>query len=415
MRVFIYILLTFSCFAADRSVAGAPRVLAFEARNGQYVSHGPGYSLTVTSGGAVLNLDGHAVHISIAGASPQSSLEALDRMPGRATYLFGRDFRASYDLYGRVRQRGVYPGIDLVFRGNQERLEYDFDIAAGHDPGAVRLGFEGVDEVRIDRAGDLILQVGSIRIHQPRPVAYQVIAGNTQPVDARYWIDASRHVRFRTGAYDHQHSLVIDPQIVFDQSIGGNGVSSAAGLVRDTQGGLYIAGTTNATDFGTVNPFQSRLATAPLLVTANAGQSWGFPSLGAVRSVNAIASAPSAPSVIYAATPLGVSDSADGGTSWAATASTGLGAPATALAVDAGAATTLYAATPQGVFVSTDGAASWHKSANGIAGAAIVTIAGPSHPGRNRIGERAESAGPVPQHRLRPELDPAHRGDAQPI
>jgi uncharacterized protein (TIGR03437 family) len=354
-------------------------VLAFEARNGQYVSHGPGYALSVTSGGAVLSLSGHAVRMSVAGASPKSSLEAFDRMPGKANYLLGSDVRASYDLYGRVRWRGIYSGIDLVFRGNQEHLEYDFEIGAGRDPGRIRLAFDGIDDIRIDPNGDLILQVGAIRIHQPKPVAYQVVADQKQPVDVVYRIDASSHVRFRIGAYDRGRSLVIDPQVVFDQSFGGSGVSTAAGIVRDTHGGLYVAGTTNSTDFAIVNPLQSHLGTGTLLVTADAGKTWSFPSLGPANSVSAIMAAPSAPLVVYAATPVGVFTSADGGTTWTATTGTGLAGAPTALAVDASSATTLYAATAQGVFVSTDGAASWRTPANGIqAGSGIVAIV--AHP-----------------------------------
>ena len=378
MRVLICSLFTFACFGATFSATSKPPVLAFEARNGQYVSHGPGYALAVTSGGAVLSLSGHAVRVSVVGASPKSSLEALDRMPGRANYLLGSDVRASYDLYGRVRWRGVYAGIDLVFRGSQEHLEYDFEIAAGRDPGQIRLAFDSIDDIHLDRNGDLVLQVGPIRIHQPKPVAYQVVAGQKQPVDVAYRIDASSHIRFRTGAYDRERRLVIDPQIVFDKSFGGSGQSTIAGLVRDTQGGLYVAGTTNSTDLATVDPAQSHLGTAPLLVTADAGKTWSFPSLGPARFVSAIAAAPSAPLTVYAATPVGVFESADGGTSWAKTANTGLAGPATALAVDASSATTLYAATAQGVFVSTDGSASWRASTNGIPGTGIVAIV--AHP-----------------------------------
>ena len=378
MRVLVGSLLTLSCFGASFNAARTPGVLAFEARNGRYVSHGPGYALSVTSGGAVLSLSGHAVRMSVAGASPKSSLGAFDRMPGKATYLLGRDFRASYDLYGRVRWRGVYSGVNVVFRGNQEHLEYDFEIGAGRDPGRIRVAFDGIDDLQIDRNGDLVLSAGAVQIHQPKPMAYQVVAGKRQPVEAAYWIDASNHVRFRTGAYDRQRSLVIDPQLVFDKSFGGSGIGTAAGLARDTQGGLYVTGTTNSTDLGTVNPVQGHLATGPLLVTANGGQTWSFPSLGPARLVSAIAAAPSAPLVEYAATPVGVFKSADGGTSWTATAAASLSSPATALAVDASSAATLYAATAQGVFVSTDGTASWRASTNGIAGSGILAIA--SHP-----------------------------------
>jgi uncharacterized protein (TIGR03437 family) len=367
VRVLICFLASFPCFSAG--------VLAFEARDGQYVSHGPGYALSVTSGGAILSLMGHAVTMSVAGASPKSSLEALDRMPGRANYLFGSDVRASYDLFGRVLWRGVYAGIDVLFRGNQEHLEYDFEIDAGRDPGTIKVGFGGVDEIRIDPDGDLVLQVGEIQIHQPKPVAYQIIAGQKRPVDVVYWLDASSQVRFRTGAYDHQHALVIDPQIVFDNSFGGSGKSSAAGLARDTQGNLYVAGTTNSTNLATLNAVQSHLGTAPLLVTADAGKTWSYPSLGGASSVSVIAAAPSAPMIFYAATPVGVFKSADGGTTWTAAANAGLVGPATALAVDASSASTVFAATVKGVFVSTDAGASWRASTNGIPGASILALA----------------------------------------
>lgn len=378
MRVIACSLLTLSCFGASYTTASNPRVLAFEARKAEYVAQGAGYALSVTTGGAVLNLRGHAVGMSVAGASPRSSLEALDRMPGKANYLLGRGFRASYDLYGRVRWRGVNPGIDVVFRGNQERLEYDFEIGAGRDPGRIRLAFDGIEAIRIDPNGDLVLGAGALRIYQPKPVAYQVVAGQRQPVDAAYWIDASNHVRFRTGAFDRGRPLVIDPQIVFDEPFGGSGVSTAAGLARDTQGHLYVVGTTNSTDIVTVNPAQGHLGTAPLLVTADAGKTWSFPLLAGATDVTAVVAAPSAPLVEYAVTPAGVFRSANGGTSWTQTASAGLASTVTALAVDSGSPNTLYGATSQGVFVSTDGAASWRASSSGTSVGYVAAIA--AHP-----------------------------------
>jgi len=56
VRVLVVSLLTLSCFGANVSAVREPRALAFEARGPQYVSHGPGYSFSVTSGEAVLNL-----------------------------------------------------------------------------------------------------------------------------------------------------------------------------------------------------------------------------------------------------------------------------------------------------------------------------------------------------------------------
>ncbi len=368
-------LVALSCFGENFS---QPQVLGFEDHNGQYVTHGPGYSFSVTAHAATLSLGGNAVRMSVAGVSPKS-LEALHRMPGKANYLLGRDVRASYDLYGQVRWRAVYPGIDLLFRGSQQHLEYDFDIAAGRDPSRIKLAFEGIDDIRIDQSGDLVLRAGSVEIHQPKPVAYQLIAGQERPVDVSYRMDASSHVRFRTGAYDRRRPLIIDPQIVFEKFFGGSGGAGVAGMVRDTQGNLYVAGSTNSTDFPTVNPFQSHPGTAPLLVTANAGKTWSYPSVGPSTLVSAIAAAPSAPLIVYTATPLGVFASANGGTSWTATAGTGLAGSPSILAVDASSSTTLYAPTAQGFFVSTDGATSWQASKfPNFSGELIVAVA--AHP-----------------------------------
>jgi uncharacterized protein (TIGR03437 family) len=358
-------------------------VLVFEARPGGYVSHGRGYAFALASGGAVLHIGGHRVRMAVAGANPRSSLQALDPMPGKANYFFGAT-RASYDLYGRVRLRGVYPGVDVEFHGSQEYLEYDFLIAARRDPRKIQLAFDGIDGIRIDASGDLVLRAGAIEIRQPKPFAYQIVAGKKQPVGAAYWIDASNRVRFRTGAYDRNRALVIDPEIVFEQTFGGSGVTVAAGLASDSQGNLYVTGSTGSVNFPTVNPLQGQLDSAPLIVSSNGGASWSDVLVGTASVVNFIAAAPSAPLVTYAVAADGIFSSADGGFTWTATAGAGLPAPATnplaltALAVDAQSPTTLYAATTQGPYVSTDGAATWQSISSGLPGLNVAAIA--AHP-----------------------------------
>ncbi len=73
-------------------------------------------------------------------------------------------WRTNVRAYSRVRYAGVYDGIDLVYYGNQQRLEYDFEVAPGRDPNAIRLRFDGAARVEIDEAtGDLLLHVGNAR------------------------------------------------------------------------------------------------------------------------------------------------------------------------------------------------------------------------------------------------------------
>ncbi len=54
-------------------------------------------------------------------------------------------------MFSKVQVSEIYPGIDLVFHGNQQQLEYDFDIAPGANPGAIKMHFDGVDKISVWR------------------------------------------------------------------------------------------------------------------------------------------------------------------------------------------------------------------------------------------------------------------------
>ncbi len=62
---------------------------------------------------------------------------------------------------------GVYPGVELIYYGNQRQLEYDFVVAPGADAGVIRLDVGAVRPacgtdapLRIDHNGDLVVQMG---------------------------------------------------------------------------------------------------------------------------------------------------------------------------------------------------------------------------------------------------------------
>jgi hypothetical protein len=61
------------------------------------------------------------------------------------------------------------------------KLEYDFVVAPGADPGRIRLSFKRAKKLAIDPGGNLLIttRLGDI-IHQ-RPVAYQEIDGERRP------------------------------------------------------------------------------------------------------------------------------------------------------------------------------------------------------------------------------------------
>src|SRR5207249_6336338 len=181
--------------------------LHFEANQGQthqdvrFLARGPGYSLYLTAGEAVLvltkpNPDATqaratpvVVRMSLVGAAPKPPVSGLDELPGKANYLIGKDpakWRTNVPTYAKVHYREVYPGIDLVYYGNQRQLEYDFVVAPGADPNKIVLGFNGADKLKIDARGDLVLHARGGAIHQKKPVIYQEIDGARTDIDGAY-------------------------------------------------------------------------------------------------------------------------------------------------------------------------------------------------------------------------------------
>src|SRR3712207_740566 len=124
------------------------------------------------------------------------------RRPPRSTLFPYTTLFRSVPTYGRVRYAEVYRGVDLVYYGNQRQLEYDFHIAPGADPRAVRLTFEGADRVEIDSRGDLLLHTPGGQVRQPKPIVYQEINGERRAVEGEYVIREGGEVGFNIGAYD---------------------------------------------------------------------------------------------------------------------------------------------------------------------------------------------------------------------
>jgi len=129
--------------------------------------------------------------------------------------------------YGRVRARAIYPGIDLEYYGNQERLEYDFVVGPGADPGQIRLDVVGAAApVRVDAAGDLVVPLAGGEVVQHAPVIYQTAGRDRVSVAGRYDVrenaDGAATVGFVVGAYDRDRPLVIDPVLAYSTYLGGD-------------------------------------------------------------------------------------------------------------------------------------------------------------------------------------------------
>src|SRR5256886_13033160 len=129
------------------------------------------------------------LRMTFAGANPMPRLAGLRELPGKANYFIGNDptkWRTNVPTYAKVRYDDLYPGIDLVYYGNQRHLEYDLVVRPGADPTQIVLGVEGADRLKVDARGDLVLQTAVGPVRQREPLIYQEVEGLRRKVTGSY-------------------------------------------------------------------------------------------------------------------------------------------------------------------------------------------------------------------------------------
>ncbi|MGZ8842141.1 MAG: DUF7948 domain-containing protein [Pyrinomonadaceae bacterium] len=278
---------------SDPGAAYGALPLSFELNQGQtnervkFLARSSGYLLFLTSTEAVMALDNPAAHrkgkenreargrpdegesgasestsrparsivrMKLQGANPAPRIEGLEQLTTTSNYFAGPDpekWRTNIPNYSRVRYADVYPGIDMVYYGDQRQLEYDFVIAPGSNPDVIQMAFKGIEDFEISHMGDLLLHTARGDIRQSKPVAYQEANGVKEEVFVTYVPNGVGRVGFQLGAYDPARPLIIDPVLIYSSYLGGSGFDQGYAIAVDSLGSAYVTGRTAANDFPT--------------------------------------------------------------------------------------------------------------------------------------------------------------------
>ncbi len=191
------------------------------------------------------------LRMELLGANAAPEFQGLQELPGKVNYLIGKDeaaWHTNVALFSEVQVAKVYPGVDLLFHGDQRQLEYDFVVAPGADPGRIGFKIRGAKKIEIAANGDLILHTADSEFEMRKPEIYQGEGASRSEVQGRFVLSAKNRVRFQLGPYDHAAILVIDPAINYATFLGGAGTETSEQLVVDssTPGApkIYTTGTT---------------------------------------------------------------------------------------------------------------------------------------------------------------------------
>jgi hypothetical protein len=254
--------------------------LRFEANQGQtdtrvqFISQGTASTLFLTASEAVLSLQppanastahsasaaGSVLHMQVVGANANSHPVAEQELPGKVNYLLGRDpahWHTEIPTYAQVEYPNVYNGINLVYYGNQQQLEYDFIVRPGADAANIALRFDTADQMQIDRQGDLVLHTATGAVRQHKPTIYQNAGGIRHEIEGGYVLSGPRQVGFQLGAYDLSLPVVIDPVLSYSTYLGGSMDDAGNAIAVDGAGNVYVTGNTTSPDFPTASPMQA--------------------------------------------------------------------------------------------------------------------------------------------------------------
>ncbi len=200
---------------------------------------------------------GVALGLRFLGANPKATIEARNAARTKVSYFKGNDpasWRQGLPTYREVVYRNLWPGIDLVFRGDGAKLKYDLIVSPGAPVEAVRLAYAGADAVSLDDAGNLRIATPLGTLIDEKPVSYQVIDGRRVPVDVAVAIGArtadqtAYGFEIRSG-YDPAFPLIIDPTLEYSTFLGGSGRPDNFAMTIDGAGSIYVAGAMQSADF----------------------------------------------------------------------------------------------------------------------------------------------------------------------
>jgi hypothetical protein len=253
----------------------------FEPNKGQshesvrFLSRGKGYNLFLTRNEAVLSLapliergtiragNPAVVRMKFIGANPDPRVVGLEEMLGRVNYFTGKEpkkWSTNIPTYAKVKYENLYPGVDLIYYWNEGLLEFDFVLAPGADPEAIRFEIEGADKIAVGPQGDLTLQTSGGIIRLQKPFVYQTVEGRQQPIPVWYVRSQPNQVGFRIAAYDPTKMLTIDPVLIYSTYLGGGGNEHLFGLAVDAAGNAYVTGGTFSLNFPTTDSLQTTLS-----------------------------------------------------------------------------------------------------------------------------------------------------------
>lgn len=191
--------------------------------------------------------------------------EGMAELPGRINHFKGNDpnnWHTNISSFEKVVYSDLWPGIDLIFRGDKGQLKYEFVVHPGANLENIQFSYEGSENLVLDNEGNLRIKTSFGEMWDERPISYQERGPQPLPIESSFQIVQNQEgqsiISFKISEdYDPFVPLVIDPGLIFSSYLGGSSEDYGTAIALDPSGNAYLTGYTASPDFPVRNAFQS--------------------------------------------------------------------------------------------------------------------------------------------------------------
>ena len=211
-----------------RGVSSSSAPLHFEANRGQtdeqvkYLARAKGYNIFLAekeadivlhhetkppetvARGKMIVVQAHAnvLRLRFANSNPPTRIVPL-------LYRRGGSNSATAECIA-VAYRGVYPGTDVIFRGDQQKIGLDLDLSPGADPNGIVLTLDGATGIIMEASGNAVVRMGEASVVLERPTIFEVRDGRRRPLVGGYRIEPNNRLRFIVGVPSADEQVITD-------------------------------------------------------------------------------------------------------------------------------------------------------------------------------------------------------------
>lgn len=206
-------------------------------------------------------IKGHTYRSKWIGSNKYTEIQAEQSYDHHLNYFLGNEqkkWKSKVTPWKNVVYRNIYDHIDFKIYSHGSTLKSDYIVRQGGDPSQIKVEYDGVSSIKIDKTGRLHISTSVNEVYEFAPYSYQYIHGELKEIKSAYALTSNQLSFVFPEGYDTSEVLIIDPTLVFSTYSGSISDNWGASSTHDSKGNMYLGGISRGVSYPvTVGAFQT--------------------------------------------------------------------------------------------------------------------------------------------------------------